>query len=149
VLIFRPHNIYGPDMGWEHVIPQFIKRASDLIADQKNGEILFKIQGDGSQTRAFCYIDDFVAGVLCILERGTHLEIYHIGNPEEITIREVANKVIACFGRKADIIPGEYVEGGTQRRCPDISKMEAIGYSPGVDFDSGLKMTIDWYRNHI
>ncbi|MFH1983035.1 MAG: SDR family NAD(P)-dependent oxidoreductase [Pseudomonadota bacterium] len=149
VMIFRPHNIYGPDMGWEHVIPQFIKRAGEQIERRMGDVIPFDIQGDGRQTRAFCYIDDFVDGLQCVLTRGTHLGIYHIGNPEEITIQEVAEKVVGCFGKKARIIPGDYLEGGTHRRCPAIGRLAEIGYKPIVPFDDGLTRTVAWYRAHL
>ena len=64
VLIFRPHNVYGPDMGWEHVIPQFAHAAQGRCAAKHTvGKLPFEIQGNGSQTRSFCHVDDLVAGV--------------------------------------------------------------------------------------
>jgi dTDP-glucose 4,6-dehydratase/UDP-glucose 4-epimerase len=148
VMIFRPHNVYGPDMGWEHVLPQFILRAVDLIKTNPAGAIKFPIKGDGSQTRAFVYIDDFIAGVVCILDRGEHLNIYHIGNPEEITIRQAAERVIACFGREAEIITGPAPEGETPRRCPDINKLRQLGFEPRVSFDAGIIPTAQWYAEN-
>lgn len=145
VMIFRPHNVYGPDMGWEHVLPEFILRAVDLIKANPGGAIRFPIKGDGRQTRAFVYIDDFINGLVCMLEKGQHLNIYHIGNPEEITIRQVAEKVVACFGRQPEIIAGPAPEGETPRRCPDISKLRKLGYEPRVSFDEGIIPTAHWY----
>src|SRR5689334_55362 len=63
VLIFRPHNVYGPDMGWEHVLPQFALRLKKLADAQPQGKMRFDIQGTGEETRSFCYVDDLVAGV--------------------------------------------------------------------------------------
>jgi nucleoside-diphosphate-sugar epimerase len=148
VMIFRPHNVYGPDMGWEHVLPQFILRAVDSIKANPEGTIGFPIKGDGSQTRAFVYIDDFIEGVVCMLGKGQHLNIYHIGNPEEITIREVAEKVFAYFGRRIEIITGSAPIGETSRRCPDISKLRKLGYEPRVSFGEGIMPTIRWYVNN-
>jgi len=144
-IIFRPHNIYGPDMGWEHVLPQFILKAKDLIEKNPEGKISFPIQGSGEETRAFCYIDDFIDGLMILLEKGEHLNVYNIGNPEEIKIKEVARKVIKYFNREANIIPGELQKGGTPRRCPDITKLSKLGYIPKIDFNKGLKLTADWY----
>lgn len=149
VMIFRPHNVYGPDMGWEHVLPQFAVRATRAIGAAPSGPVIFPIQGDGSQTRAFVHIDDFVAGVVCMLERGAHLSVYHIGNPEEVTIRHVVEKVFEVFGRTAKIIEGPLTQGSTQRRCPDISKLSALGYKPVISFDQGLPGVVDWYAENI
>src|SRR3989338_5856795 len=63
VIIFRPHNVYGPDMGWEHVIPQLILRMKELCKDNKSKKIKFQIQGTGNEIRAFCFIDDFIDGL--------------------------------------------------------------------------------------
>ena len=63
VLIFRPHNVYGPDMGFEHVIPQFALRLKRAAAQHKSGKVPFEIHGDGRQTRSFCHVDDLVRGV--------------------------------------------------------------------------------------
>ena len=83
VLIFRPHNIYGPDMGWEHVIPQLALRLHKLSKSQPSGKIRFEIQGSGKETRSFCFVDDLVAGVLVMRDRGEHLGIYHVGTMDE------------------------------------------------------------------
>jgi UDP-glucose 4-epimerase len=145
LLIFRPHNVYGPDMGWEHVLPQFIVRACAAIEQHPSGMVPFPIQGDGSQTRAFVHIDDFAAGFMVMLERGLHMNIYNIGNREELAIRDVAARVMRHFGRQARIIAGAPAPGGTARRCPDITKLAALGYVPRISFDAGLPSIADWY----
>jgi nucleoside-diphosphate-sugar epimerase len=149
VMIFRPHNVYGPDMGWEHVLPQFVLRMLDAIALQPSGRVRFAIQGDGSQTRAFVHIDDFVDGIMCMLSRGEHLNIYHIGNPEEISIREVATQVARYFGREIEIVEGPEAAGGTPRRCPDISKLRRLGYQPRISFEEGLPSLARWYADNV
>lgn len=146
VTIFRPHNVYGPDMGWEHVLPQLTLRVNDLHRKQQDGVLDLPIQGDGSQTRAFIHIDDFTSGLLHVVNAGRHLEIYHIGTPEEITIAEVALSIARCFGRDARLMSTPAPTGGTPRRSPDISKLKALGFAPGVSFATGLPSLVDWYR---
>ena len=146
VQVFRPHNVFGPNMGWKHVEPQFILRA---LAAQAAGDAAFPIQGDGSETRSFCFVDDIVEGILTMYEKGGHREIYHIGADEEITIRELAERIGKVVGIDIEIQPGELQAGGTRRRCPDISKMRALGWAPVVGLDEGLERTVAWYREHV
>jgi dTDP-glucose 4,6-dehydratase/UDP-glucose 4-epimerase len=148
VAIFRPHNVYGPDMAWEHVVPQFCLRAMDLVERHRDGSLPFPIQGDGTQTRAFTHIDDMIDGLMLVVERGEHLNIYHVGNPEELTIGDVARQVVASFGREARIVPSELPQGSTNRRCPDIGKLKALGFEPKIPFAQGVKPVVDWYREH-
>jgi UDP-glucose 4-epimerase len=145
VQVFRPHNVFGPNMGWKHVEPQFIMRA---LAAQAAGDTTFPIQGDGTETRSFCYVDDIVEGILTMYEKGGHREIYHIGSDEEVSIRDLAARIGKIVGIDLDIQPGELQQGGTKRRCPDISKMRALGWVPAVGLDEGLERTVAWYREH-
>lgn len=146
-ILFRPHNVYGPQMGWEHVIPQFILRAVDTINKHPFGIIPFEIQGDGKETRAFVHIGDMVDGIVVLLNKGQHLNIYHIGNPDEIAIGDLANKIFQCLGRECKIIPGKLQPGSTRRRCPNIDKIKALGFSPKVSIDEGLPSTVEWYAD--
>jgi UDP-glucose 4-epimerase len=148
VQVFRPHNIYGPDMGWKHVEPQFIMRALAARDAHPDGIAPFPIQGDGTETRSFCYIDDCIEGILTMYEKGAHRAIYHIGSDVELTIRDLAGHIGKIVGVDLDIRPGELPKGGTLRRCPDISKMRALGWSPTVSLDAGLERTVAWYREH-
>ncbi|MHC9291423.1 NAD-dependent epimerase/dehydratase family protein [Mycobacterium sp. LTG2003] len=148
VQVFRPHNVYGPDMGFKHVVPQFILRALRNGSENPDGAVPFEIQGDGTETRAFCYVDDIVSGVLTMYENGGHRQIYHIGNDEEVTIRDVAERIGKQLGLELDIRVGEAAEGGTPRRCPDISKMRSLGYEPQTPLSRGLELTTQWYVAH-
>ena len=94
VAVFRPHNVYGPDMGFEHVVPELALRADDAVRAQPSGKVRFPIQGDGRQTRAFIHVDDFTTGLVTVIEKAPHLSITHIGNPEELTIADVARQVV-------------------------------------------------------
>lgn len=147
VTIFRPHNVYGPDMGWEHVIPQFITRMRSL-AGRAEGAIDVPIQGTGRETRAFVYVDDLVAGVVAVIERGAHLGIYHVGTQDEITIASLAAEIARQLALKVRIVPGELRAGSTVRRCPDITRIRRLGYEPRVTLTEGLALTIPWYLAH-
>lgn len=148
VLIFRPHNVYGPDMGWEHVIPQFCLRMKELCGRDRNEVINFPIQGSGEETRAFVFIEDFINGLMKVIEQGEHLGIYNIGTTEEVNIGQVALEIGSYYGRKVEIVPGKLAAGGTLHRCPDISKLKKLGYLPKVSFSQGVKITAAWYDNN-
>ena len=144
VLIFRPHNVYGPDMGWEHVLPKFVLRMKKL-KKQTEQPIEFPIQGTGKETRSFVFIDDFVDGLAIMLERGEHLGIYNIGSAEEVAIADVAALVGEFYGCRVKVVPGPLAAGGTPRRCPDIGKLAALGYQPRVTLSQGLPILARWY----
>ena len=145
VLVFRPHNVYGPNMGWEHVIPELTVRMKRL-ADAHPGEtVRFPIQGDGAETRAFVFIDDFVEGIIAMWARGEHLGIYNVGTREEVRIAALAEKIAAAVGVRIVLQPGPARAGGTPRRCPDITKLAALGYQPRIAIDEGLARTVPWY----
>ena len=145
VVIFRPHNVYGPDMGWEHVVPEFVLKMDDLISASISQPIDFKIQGTGNETRAFIFIDDFVDGLFRVIEQGQHLNVYHIGTSNEIKLYELAHQIASLFDAKIDIVPGDLAQGGTLRRCPDITKLRGLGFDPQTTMEEGLKVTKQWY----
>lgn len=147
VQVFRPHNVYGPDMGWKHVIPQFILRAIEVLADSQK-PAPFVIQGNGLETRAFCYVDDVVEGIITMYEKGGHREIFHIGNDEEVSISELVERLGLVMGGELVIKPSPGAEGGTPRRCPDITKMRKLGYAPEIGLTEGLARTAAWYTTH-
>lgn len=143
VRIGRYHNIYGPRMGHDHVIPHFIARAV-ARADP------FAIYG-ADQTRAFCHVSDAVAATVGLTRLRTSAPVLaNIGNDrEEIRIHELARRV----ARLADYQPGWDLHpapaGSPQRRLPDLGTLrEAIDYTPRVDLDAGLRATFDWYATH-
>ncbi|WP_421658634.1 NAD-dependent epimerase/dehydratase family protein [Leptothermofonsia sp. ETS-13] len=145
VLIFRPHNVFGPDMGWEHVVPQLVLRMKALCQESTANPLPFPIQGTGNETRAFVFIDDFIDGLMLMLKHGEHLGIYHIGTMEEISIASVAHEIAKYFNRPIEIVPGELAKGGTPRRCPDIGRLAALGYKPQYTFAKALPIVAKWY----
>ena len=149
VQVFRPHNVYGPDMGFDHVIPEFALRIRQAVKDAGSGRgarpVPFPIQGSGAETRSFCHVDDLVAGVMLMRERGEHLGVYHVGTTEEVTIADLARRVAAAAGCEIALEPSTVRAGSTPRRCPDISKLAALGYRPRIPLDRGLPPVLKWY----
>jgi nucleoside-diphosphate-sugar epimerase len=145
VVIYRPHNVYGPDMGWEHVIPQLAARMAGLATQAPSGEIDFQIQGSGQETRSFCFIEDFIDGLELVQERGLTANVYHIGTTEEVTMADLAHRIARQLGRNINIVPGPIQAGGTLRRCPAIDKLAGLGYRQRIPLDHGLAITCRWY----
>jgi len=145
VVIFRPHNVYGPDMGWEHVIPQFAVRMKQLTNASSEKTIRFPVQGTGRETRSFIFIEDFTSGLELLINKGQHLGIYHIGTQEEVSIETLAHMVGKYFGHEVSVEPNDPAVGGTSRRCPDISKLSALGFKPRYSLKEGLSLTLKWY----
>ena len=139
LIIFRPHNVYGPDMGNEHVIPEFIKRFKNLKGKS------FKIQGTGNEIRSFMYIDDFIEAFNLIIKKGEHLEVYNFGTSEKINIKSLATLISKILQKKIEIVSTPLQKGGTKIRLPDISKIKKLGFKQKNDILSGLKKTIDFY----
>jgi nucleoside-diphosphate-sugar epimerase len=148
--VFRPHNVYGSDMGWEHVIPDLaVKAARQLMQAESEEALDLEILGDGRQTRAFVHVNDFVDGLMLVINKGVDREIYHIGKDEEISILELANLVVESLGRRARITTASAPKGETNRRCPDISKLRALGFSPSINLRQGLPDVVNWYKDNI
>ncbi len=131
-IIMRPHNIYGPNMGNEHVIPRLARDPSNFT--------------DGQQTRAFCYIDDAIDGWMIAREHGEHRQVYNLGTDHEIRVVDLAYRIVALAGFTPVVSAPAPADGGTERRCPDISKLRALGYQPKVSLEEGLSKSMEWYR---
>jgi nucleoside-diphosphate-sugar epimerase len=142
--ILRYHNVYGPQMGWDHVIPQFIRRL-------ERGEE-FTVQGDGEQRRAFCYIDDAVdATVAAVVVPDAAGRILNVGNPaEEASINEVIEVLARVSGKTIEPKYVPFAGEGTRRRLPDIAQaQEVLGFEPVVILEDGLRRTYDWYSKAL
>ncbi len=150
VLIFRPHNIYGPDMGKEHVIPQLILKIKDSLQNQNSNqsEIKLTIQGSGQETRAFCYIDDLVDGLIILLEKSSdRLAIYNIGTMREVSINSIIEIISKTINKNIIIVNEKLTQGSTLRRCPDIGKIAKLGFVPQVSLEQGIKNSLNFYLN--
>lgn len=153
LIIARPHNIYGPNSGTKHVIPEFCQRMNDLTAagfSVPEQPVPFPIQGSGLETRSFCYIDDCTEQFVTLLKRAPRgAEIYHLGTQDERTVADVAHAVAKAYGQRVKIEPGILPEGSPSRRLPDTAKIIALGYGgPRVSFDEGIARTAAWYRDN-
>ena len=143
LIVFRPHNVYGPDQGKEHVIPDFISKFK--LINKKNKK--FEIQGSGSEIRSFIYIDDFVNAFDLILRYGKHLNIYNIGTDERIRIIDLARKMSKIFNKKIKIKKKSLLKGSTKYRVPDVTKIKKLGFKKKYNLNSGLIKTINWNLN--
>src|SRR5205823_13814331 len=120
---------------------------SNVIIQALNGEPI-SIYGDGSQTRSFCYVDDLIEGMIRLMGTGPQVTgPVNIGNPNEFTIRELAEKVIALTGSKSKIVKHPLPTDDPKQRQPNISKAkELLDWEPKVLLDEGLSFTIDYFR---
>lgn len=142
--IVRYHNVYGPRMGFKHVIPQVVQRFL------KN-ENPFKIYGY-DQTRAFNFIEDAAAGTIsCMESSNTNGEIIHIGDMNaEITIEELVKYIGSLLNYNGEYEYAEAHSGSVSRRCPDTTKAKKlVGYEPKINWKDGVKITVDWYVDYL
>jgi UDP-glucose 4-epimerase/UDP-glucuronate decarboxylase len=140
--IIRPHNVYGPRMGHDHVVPEFIGR---LL----RREDPFRIHG-GETTRAFCHVDDFTRGLVgAVTSPAADGQVVNLGDDRhEITIRDLADRLFRIAGHtpRVEILPGP--AGGPARRCPALDKARTLlDYRPRVGLDDGLRRTFEWYAS--
>ncbi len=140
--LVRIFNTYGPRMH-----PFDGRVVSNFIRQALAGESI-TIFGDGSQTRSFCYLDDLVEGMIRMMELPEHFAgPVNLGNPEEYTIRQLAELVRELVGSDSPIEYRELPADDPTRRCPDISlAREKLGWQPTVPLREGLTKTIDWFR---
>lgn len=140
--IVRIFNTYGPRMRKNdgRVISNFINQA---IAGTP-----ITVYGDGSQTRSFCYVSDMVAGLIALMEKeGTTGEVVNLGNPEEYTMLDLAEKIKTMMEVSSAIIHTELPADDPTKRKPDISKAKSLlGWSPVVTLSEGLTKTVEYYR---
>ena len=139
--VVRYHNVFGPRMGFKHVIPHLAERFF------LNKEDPFLIYGS-SQTRSFCYISDAILGTVMAMESGnSDFNIYHIGSEDEITIESLVKESGMYFNFEGKYKDAPTFPGSVNRRCPDISKARKdFGYEPQVSWQIGLRETLEWYK---
>jgi nucleoside-diphosphate-sugar epimerase len=143
IRIVRLFNTYGPRMDIKdgRVIP-------NLLSQALTGESLTLYDG-GERTRAFCYVDDLVRGLIAVMESGNAKgEVINLGNPDERTIRSLAAVILAVTGRELPMVERPTAVGDDpNRRCPDIAKARALtGWEPFIPLDEGLRRTIPHFE---
>jgi nucleoside-diphosphate-sugar epimerase len=142
-VVGRFHNVYGPRMGADHVIPEMSLRA-------QAGEDPFQVPG-ADQARAFCHVDDAVEAMLRLMATPAAAgQIVHIGNDRgETNIGDLAKLVLRVAGSDALIEASPAPRGSVTRRCPDLTRLrELTGYEPKVSLEDGVISTYAWYAEH-
>jgi len=141
--IARIFNTYGPRMQLNdgRVVPNFMKQAL-------RGEDL-TIYGEGSQTRSFCYVSDEIDGFMRLAKSDEHLPV-NIGNPNEFSILECAQRVLKVTGSKSKISYEPLPQDDPKQRCPDIIKArQLLGWEPKIDLETGLRMSLEYFRKAV
>lgn len=141
--IIRIFNTYGPRMRLDdgRALPTFMSQAL-------RGEDV-TVYGDGSQTRSFCYVDDLVDGIYRLLLSDYTMPV-NIGNPSEITLLQFAEEVLKLTGSKSKIVYEPLPQDDPKQRQPNITKAkEILGWEPKVDRHEGLKLTLEYFKQHI
>ena len=142
VSIVRIFNTYGPRMKIDdgRVLPTFIKQA----ASNKD----LTVNGDGTQTRSFCYVDDLINGILLLMNYEYSYPI-NIGNDDEVTINEIASTLISKLNSKSKIIYNELPEDDPLKRKPDLTLAKKIlNWTPKIDKKDGFEMLIEYYKKN-
>jgi dTDP-glucose 4,6-dehydratase len=141
--IVRIFNTYGPRMRLNdgRALPNFVFQAL-------SGQAL-TIYGDGKQTRSFCYVDDLIDGIYKLMLSDEHMPV-NIGNPQEITILEFAERIRKHFDNVPQIIFEPLPQDDPKRRCPDISKAKRIlKWEPKINLEEGLKRTLAYFKQEF
>jgi len=141
--VVRIFNTYGPRMQLNdgRVVTNFIVQAL-------KGEDI-TVYGDGSQTRSFSYVQDTVNGIVSLME-SEHNDVFNIGNPTEITINELASKIIEITNSKSKLINKDLPQDDPKQRKPDITKAKTLlNWEPKVKLEDGLTKTIDWVSSQL
>ena len=139
--IVRIFNTHGPRMRRDdgRAVPNFITQAL-------RGEPL-TIYGDGSQTRSLCYVDDLIEGIVRLLETD-YSEPVNLGNPEEVSMLDLANTIRRLSGSRSELVRKPLPEDDPKQRRPDITRARQIlGWEPRVSMEEGLRRTIAWFRS--
>ncbi len=145
IKVARIFNTYGPNMD-----SQDGRVVSNFIVQALKGENI-TIYGDGSQTRSFCYVDDLVSGLIKLMESNESLTgPINLGNPNEFSMLELAEKIIAKTKTSSKIIFMQLPQDDPKQRQPDITKAKAeLNWSPTTQLDEGLDKTINYFRKSL
>ena len=144
IRVVRIFNTYGPRMH-----PNDGRVVSNFIIQALNDDDI-TIYGTGEQTRSFCYVDDLIEGFVRLMNKENFIGPVNIGNPDEFTIKQLAEQVIKLTGSKSKIVYHELPEDDPQQRQPDISLAKSeLGWKPTVKLEEGLKNTIKYFEGII
>jgi UDP-glucuronate decarboxylase len=142
IKVARIFNTYGPRMH-----PADGRVVSNFIVQALKDEPI-SVYGDGGQTRSFCYVDDLIGGLIALMETGPEVTgPINIGNPNEVTVRELASKVIELVDSQSKIVEHPLPADDPRQRQPDISlAKQVLNWEPTVDLEDGLIRTVEYFR---
>jgi UDP-glucuronate decarboxylase len=144
IRIVRIFNTYGPRMALNDG-----RVMSNFITQALRGQPL-TIYGDGNHTRSFCYVSDMVKGMIAMMEQDEFIGPTNLGNPQELSIAQLAESIIKTTGSKAGMEYQPLPPDDPVRRCPDISLAKAqLNWQPEIDFKTGLSQTIEYFKNKL
>jgi UDP-glucuronate decarboxylase len=145
IKVARIFNTYGPRMH-----PNDGRVVSNFILQALQNEDI-TLYGDGNQTRAFCFVDDLVEGFVRLMATGPDITgPINIGNPHEIPVRELAERIIHITGASSRIVHRPLPEDDPLQRCPDITMAQnLLGWQPTVELDAGLAKTVDYFKQML
>jgi UDP-glucuronate decarboxylase len=144
IRIVRIFNTYGPRMALNDG-----RVMSNFITQALRGQPL-TIYGDGNHTRSFCYVSDMVKGMIAMMEQDEFTGPVNLGNPQELSISELAESIIKTTGSTAGMEHQPLPPDDPVRRCPDISLAKAkLNWEPEIDFKTGLSQTIEYFKNKL
>ncbi len=145
IKVVRIFNTYGPRMH-----PNDGRVVSNFIVQALRNEDI-TLYGDGSQTRAFCYVDDLIEAFIRMMATDAAVTgPINIGNPHEIPVRELAERVIGLTGSRSRIVHRPLPQDDPLQRCPDITLAQAtLGWRPAIELDTGLGHTIEYFRQML
>ncbi len=144
-IIGRYHNVYGPRMGFDHVVPQLAQRILLKSEDP------LRVYGP-EQSRAFCFVSDAVEATRLLMEvPSAATTIVHIGNDrEEVLMGDIASRLLALAGQRTEFVSRPGPRGSVARRVPELTRLrELTGFEPSVSLDEGLARTFEWYREYF
>jgi len=142
-----PTNLYGPGDNFHpensHVIPGMIQRMKKVM---ENGEDVFEVWGSGNPKREFLFVDDLARACLMLIQSEKELPYFiNVGTGEDVTIKKLAETIANIMGFKGKLVFNTNYPDGTMRKVLDVSKIKALGWSPQISLDKGLKLAIESY----
>lgn len=142
IRVMRIFNTYGPRMH-----PHDGRVVSNFIVQALRGEEI-TVYGSGDQSRSFCYVDDLVEAMVRLMHQRETVGPVNVGNPEEVTIRQLAMKIISETGSSSRLVERPAPQDDPRRRRPDISRArDTLKWEPSIGLDEGLKKTIAYFRS--
>jgi GDP-L-fucose synthase len=145
-----PTNLYGPgdnfDLLNSHVLPALIRRFHEA---KLRGDESVTVWGSGTPRREFLHVDDLADAVLYLLQRYDAEPIVNIGWGQDVTIRELAERVVSAVGYSGRLIFDSTKPDGTPRKLLDVSRLNGLGWQPRISLETGIEKTYDWFKEHF